>query len=59
MKNVGIAFIVLGLVVAILKLLGVGGPDARIAMMLSALVLAFGGWILYRRARRGAVEHRA
>jgi hypothetical protein len=55
MKTLGTVFIVLGLVVAAVKLTGVAGPAATVPLMILALVLAGGGLVLYRRARRREV----
>jgi len=56
MKTLGIVFIVVALIVAIVKLAGVAGAAATGPLMLLALVLAGGGFVLYRRGRAREVR---
>jgi len=58
MKNLGLALIALGLLAAILKLVGAGGPAATAPLILLALVFAGGGFVLYRVNRRKELRDR-
>jgi hypothetical protein len=58
-RKLGIVLIMLAVIIAILKLAGIAGPDATTSLMLLALVLAGGGYMLYRRARRREAHDQA